>query len=158
MDPIFLVKRRRFLTREEEAEILMKKASGKFTDKELAQQYGVCRETIVRVKKRWSPTMQAAQVYAQSKALEIQKKRVAAIGQMSGPDKYSASTDFLERLEVVKPKAVATKNQGRQQVQIIVGGFDDHDEAIPIRVVDKPVVGNHRTFLGKTLYMLRFFT
>ena len=36
---MFLVKRRRFLTREEEAEILMKKASGKFTDKELAQQY-----------------------------------------------------------------------------------------------------------------------
>ena len=66
MDPIFLVKRRRFLTREEEAEILMKKASGKFTDKELAQQYGVCRETIVRVKKRWSPTVQAAQVYARS--------------------------------------------------------------------------------------------
>ncbi len=73
MDPIFLVKRRRFLTREEEAEILMKKASGKFTDKELAQQYGVCRETIVRLKKRWSPTVQAAQAYAVAKALEVQR-------------------------------------------------------------------------------------
>ena len=69
MDPIFLVKRRRCLTLDEQAEILLKKASGKFTDQELAQQYGVCRETIVRLKKRWSPTVQAAQVYALSKAL-----------------------------------------------------------------------------------------
>ncbi len=132
MDPIFLVKRRRFLTREEEAEILMKKAAGKVTDQELAQQYGVCRETIVRVKKRWSPTVQAAQVYALSKALEVQKERRQAISEAEGKEKYEAATDFLERLEVVKPKAVATKNQGSQQVQIIVGGFDDHDEAIPI--------------------------
>ena len=42
MDPNSLVKRRRCLTREEEAEILMKKASGKFADKELAEQHGVC--------------------------------------------------------------------------------------------------------------------
>ena len=62
MDSISLVKQPRFLTREEEAEILMKKASGKFTDKELAEQHGVCRETIVKVKKRWSPTVQEAQL------------------------------------------------------------------------------------------------
>ncbi len=125
MDPIFLVKRRRFLTREEEAEILMKKASGKFTDKELAEQHGVCRETIVRLKKRWSPTVQAAQVYALSKALEVQKERIQSIST------YEDATDFLERLGVANPKPERSKNQGNQ-MQIIVGGFDDHDKAIPI--------------------------
>ncbi len=132
MDPIFSVKRRRCLTLDEQAEILLKKASGKFTDKELATEYGVSRETVVRLKKRWSPTVQAAQLYGLSKALEVQKERRQAISEAEGKEKYEAATDFLERLEVVKPKAVATKNQGSQHVQIIVGGFDDHDEAIPI--------------------------
>ena len=62
----------------------MKKASGKVTDKELATEYGVSRETIVRVKKRWRPTVQAAQVYALSKALEVQKERRQAILPASG--------------------------------------------------------------------------
>ncbi len=114
MDPVFLVKRRRFLTREEEAEILMKKASGKFTDKELAEQHGVCRETIVRVKKRWSPTVQAAQVYGLSKALEVQKERIQSIST------YEDATDFLERLGVAQPKPEPGNNRGNQ-MQIIVG-------------------------------------
>ena len=114
MEPISLVKRRRFLTLDEQAEILLKKASGKFTDKELAQQYSVCRETIVRVKKRWSPTVHAAQVYALSKALDVQKTRIQSIGT------YDEATDFLERLDVAQPKPERSKNQGNQ-VQIIVG-------------------------------------
>ena len=65
--------------------------------------------------------MQAAQAYAQTKALNIQQQRVAAIGQMEGAEKYTASTDFLERLDVVKPKVDYTKGKGDNQVQIIVG-------------------------------------
>ena len=128
MDSNSLVKRRRCLTREEEAEILMKKASGKFTDKELAEQHGVCRETILRVKKRWSPTVQAAQVYALSKALEVQKQRIDSIST------YDDATDFLERLDVVQPKAERARNQGNQ-VQIVVGkiaGYDDDPEEMAI--------------------------
>ena len=114
MDPIFLVKRRRCLTLDEQAEILIKKASGKFTDKELATEYGVCRETIVRVKKRWSPSVQAAQVYGLSKALEVQKERIQSISS------YEDATDFLERLGVAQSKPEPGKNHGNQ-MQIIVG-------------------------------------
>ena len=114
MDPIFLVKRWRCLTLDEQAEILLKKASGKFTDKELATEHGVCRETIMRVKKRWSPTVQAAQAYAVSNALDVQKTRIQSIST------YEDATDFLERLGVEQPKPEPGKNQGNQ-MQIIVG-------------------------------------
>ena len=114
-------KRRRCLTLEEQAEILMKKTSGKFTDQELAKEYDVSCETTVRVKKHWQPTVQAAQVYALSKALEVQTKRIRSISA------YEDATDFLERLDVVHPKAEPARNQGNQ-VRAIVGkiaGYDD---------------------------------
>ena len=76
MDPNSLVKRRRCLTREAEAEILLLKAKGRLTDQAIADRYGIHRRTVQRIKKRWQPTVQAAQVYALSKALEVQKKRV----------------------------------------------------------------------------------
>ena len=40
---------------------------------------------------------------------------------MEGAEKYTDSTDFLERLDVVKPKVDYTKGKGDNQVQIIVG-------------------------------------
>ena len=68
----------------------------------------------MRVKKRWSPTVQAAQAYAVSNALDVQKTRIQSIST------YEDATDFLERLGVAKPKPEPSKNQGNQ-MQIIVG-------------------------------------
>ena len=68
----------------------------------------------MRVKKRWSPTVQAAQAYAVSNALDVQKTRIQSIST------YEDATDFLERLGVEQPKPEPGKNQGNQ-MQIIVG-------------------------------------
>ena len=150
MDPIFLVKRRRCLTLDEQAEILIKKSSGKITDKELAQQYGVSRETIVRVKKRWSPTVQAAQVYALSKALEVQKERCQAISEAEGKEKYEAATDYLERLDVVRAKIGKTQDSGNK-VQIVVGPLAAYGDSHAHAEVDQVALDAERDKARETV-------
>ena len=49
-------------------------------------------------------------------------------------DTYEDATDFLERLDVVEPKAERARDQGNQ-VQIVVGkiaGYDDDPEEMAI--------------------------
>ena len=58
-----------------------------------------------------------------TEALEVQKKRIESIR------KCEDATDFLERLDVVQPKAEPTRNQGNQ-VRVFVGkiaGYEDDD-------------------------------
>ena len=121
MDEISLVKQRRFLTREEEAEILILKARSKISDHALAEQYGVSRSTITRLKRRWSPTVKAAHAFALSKALDVMKTGIHAI------DTYGDAMDFCERMGAVQPKPEPVRTQGNQ-VQVIVGRLPGHDD------------------------------